>query len=360
MNVARHIAAVCLVFALAGAACSTQNAGRQPQPAPTEQWSPASLPDTVVQVLTLRGGKTYSTGSGTLVGADSRHVLTNAHVVADGDGYEVRLKGVGLAGQLVYVDGARDLAVLRLAVPAGVPARLADAAPDVGSALVVAGYPDIGGDSLTVTRGTVAGFADIGDGLGRVWIKTDATISFGSSGGGAFDERGRLVGIPTKGFGDQLASIGYLLSAQAADSTLQAGIAATGIVAAPTSAPSATDGLPIFTTSPYERCLNTPNPVLDRPWQFSGLSGVRPRETVKVSLRNKYAPRGEFHYVTSKVVTPDRFIYSASGLLSGDTALILLYPRDFAGAPPVKGGTYTFIWEIQGGYIACWGFAVTP
>lgn len=60
------------------------------------------------------------------------------------------------------------------------------------------GYPEIGGETITLTNGTVSGFtaqAGIGE---RALIKTDATIAGGNSGGAAVDAAGNLVGIPTK------------------------------------------------------------------------------------------------------------------------------------------------------------------
>src|SRR5437588_791374 len=88
--------------------------------------------------------------------------------------------------------------------------------PDpIGSALGSVGYPEVGGDTLTITRGTVAGFLDIGDGLGTAWMKTDAAINHGNSGGGSFDSNGRLVGIPTFRAQSETDALAYVLSLQA-------------------------------------------------------------------------------------------------------------------------------------------------
>jgi S1-C subfamily serine protease len=58
-----------------------------------------------------------------------------------------------------------------------------------------------------VTRGTVSGFLGKDGAAGRFWIKTDAAIAHGNSGGTAIDEGGHLVGIPTAVFPGQ-ADIG--------------------------------------------------------------------------------------------------------------------------------------------------------
>jgi putative serine protease PepD len=69
----------------------------------------------------------------------------------------------------------------------------------VGDRMTVVGYPGIGGDTISLSSGEVSGFlgdARIGP---RAWIKTDAVVSHGNSGGLAADAQGRIVGIPTRG-----------------------------------------------------------------------------------------------------------------------------------------------------------------
>jgi hypothetical protein len=69
---------------------------------------------------------------------------------------------------------------------------------DLGESLSIFGFPGIGGDTLTYTQGTVAGFTRQEGVKGRAWIKTDATIAGGNSGGTAVNHFGYLVGIPTQ------------------------------------------------------------------------------------------------------------------------------------------------------------------
>jgi S1-C subfamily serine protease len=64
-------------------------------------------------------------------------------------------------------------------------------------AIRVYGYPGIGGSTVTFTKGTVSGFVGE-EGIGaRAWIKTDASISGGNSGGSALNDVGQLIGVPT-------------------------------------------------------------------------------------------------------------------------------------------------------------------
>jgi S1-C subfamily serine protease len=67
----------------------------------------------------------------------------------------------------------------------------------IGDSITILGFPGVGGETVTLTRGSVSGFSQ--DELGHVrgWIKTDAEISPGNSGGVAINETGELVGVPT-------------------------------------------------------------------------------------------------------------------------------------------------------------------
>jgi len=69
---------------------------------------------------------------------------------------------------------------------------------DLGDKVNIFGYPGIGGDTITFTSGNVSGFSSEGR-IARGWIKTDATIAGGNSGGTGVNDDGELIGIPTRG-----------------------------------------------------------------------------------------------------------------------------------------------------------------
>lgn len=69
---------------------------------------------------------------------------------------------------------------------------------EIEDVLRIYGYPAIGGNTITFTRGNVSGFDSEEAVEGRAWIKTDATISGGNSGGTALNDAGQLVGVPTQ------------------------------------------------------------------------------------------------------------------------------------------------------------------
>ncbi len=178
------------------------------------------LAQATVQILGLdSAGEPLCSGSGTFVSVDGL-VLTNAHVVTSDNICDFDSLGIavtddaGRPPQLLYradvvaLDAEVDLAVVRIngsldttqLLPATFPALgLGDSDElGIGDDLRILGYPEIGGETITFTNGSVSGFtaqADIGD---RALIKTDATIAGGNSGGAAVDSVGRLIGIPTK------------------------------------------------------------------------------------------------------------------------------------------------------------------
>ncbi|KAF0249485.1 MAG: protease Do [bacterium] len=59
--------------------------------------------------------------------------------------------------------------------------------------IVIIGYPEKGGKSVTVNTGIVEG-----KDLLEEWIKTDARLIRGNSGGAAVNGNGKLIGVPTK------------------------------------------------------------------------------------------------------------------------------------------------------------------
>jgi hypothetical protein len=58
------------------------------------------------------------------------------------------------------------------------------------------------------------------------------------------------------------------------------------------------------------------------------------------------------------VIAPDGTSFVAETTVIGDAWGNIVYPSDFTGAVPLAPGTYTVIWEIDGGFIACDGFVV--
>ena len=183
----------------------------------------------VVQIVAMRegfmGGMTSAwTGSGTIVHPQGI-ILTNCHVAkpramgmssppADRLGISIteasdHAPALSYFAQVVAYNADLDLAVIRITHDVkGRPIKrlqlpcvtVGDSDDmELGDKISIFGYPGIGGETVTFTSGNVAGFSsEKGVRQQRAWIKTDATIAGGNSGGTAVNQNGRLIGIPTQ------------------------------------------------------------------------------------------------------------------------------------------------------------------
>ncbi len=143
-------------------------------------------------------GNVEGMGSGIVIDARG-YILTNNHVVEGARKLVVRLHDDReLPAEVVGVDPATDLAVVRIRASALEPAELADSdGVRVGQWVMAVGSPF--GLPRSVTVGIVSaigrgsmGIADYGD-----FIQTDAAVNQGNSGGPLIDLQGRVIGINT-------------------------------------------------------------------------------------------------------------------------------------------------------------------
>lgn len=208
---------------------ATLNPTGTPKPSPTAWAIPF---EGVVQILAMyydQGGDLQVgwTGSGTII-SSSGLVLTNAHVVLSDPYYQVDELVVALTvsedsepvwsyfAEVLQADEALDIAVIQIthdldgnpvAGDLGLPfVPLGDSdLLSLGDPVTILGYPGIGGINITLTSGQVSGFtSELGRDDPRAFVKTDATIAGGNSGGLAADANGLLIGIPTQlGYGGE-------------------------------------------------------------------------------------------------------------------------------------------------------------
>ncbi|MDO8847594.1 MAG: serine protease [Coriobacteriia bacterium] len=133
-------------------------------------------------------------GTGVVIAED--RVLTVAHVVdaAQGTPTHIIAADTLLTYEVLAIDRERDLALLAVDLPAGVPAIVwgDDAAPVLGEDVIALGFP-IGLTSVTLSKGVVSSPSQTY--AGATFIQTDAAINPGNSGGPLIDAQGRLVGI---------------------------------------------------------------------------------------------------------------------------------------------------------------------
>ena len=158
-------------------------------------------------------------GSGTILSSTGL-ILTNAHVVSKAPGETYDILEVHITesadqpptpmyqADVVGFDSDVDLATVQIARDLeGNPVTVSDMpylevgdsdSVQLGDQLRVFGYPSIGGDTITLSEGSVSGFTTEAGVDGRAWVKSDATIAGGVSGGTAVNEAGELVAIPTR------------------------------------------------------------------------------------------------------------------------------------------------------------------
>ncbi len=142
-------------------------------------------------------------GSGTVVDAERRIILTNLHVIQDAAKIEIVLAdGKSYSARLVGFDKESDVAVLQLRDPTVtlVGLEFGDSSKlEVGQRVLAIGNPF--GLNRTLTTGIISSLNRVvrsgQSGVMRGLIQTDAAINPGNSGGPLLDSDGRLIGINT-------------------------------------------------------------------------------------------------------------------------------------------------------------------
>ena len=138
-------------------------------------------------------GLALSGGSAVVIAPDT--LITNCHVLAKAKRVSVRREKASLDAKLQYADVNRDLCQLTVAGLGAPAAPIGDSDKvSVGQRVFTLGNPQ--GLELTLSDGLVSALRKDDKG-NLVLIQTTAPISQGSSGGGLFDENGRLIGITT-------------------------------------------------------------------------------------------------------------------------------------------------------------------
>jgi len=197
-----------------------------PQPSDPRERAVAA----VVEIIVDDGS-----GSGTLV-SDDGLILTARHVIGDRTGEDgdisvaMDLDPTGVTRDLFHAkvvasDDGLDVALLRITsglygqrLPKGYrfpacPVAF-DGLPRLGDELVTLGFPEAGGTGtrspVMYSKGVVSGFERE---QSRLYLKTDAFVASGSSGGAALDEKFRLIGVPvfTMTDSDRTAILGFLV-----------------------------------------------------------------------------------------------------------------------------------------------------
>lgn len=172
----------------------------------------------VVLILCASSEGSGELGSGSIVDAQRRRILTNAHVVIRDstrqpwETVRVYLKPSQLTGdpkrdlsgplegRVVAFDQALDLAIVEVpSLPENIEAlSLKDPrGVSVGDRVAAIGHPEQGG-LWTLTTGVLSTLvADMGGIKGKDAFQTDASINRGNSGGPLLDSSGSIIGVNT-------------------------------------------------------------------------------------------------------------------------------------------------------------------
>lgn len=158
-------------------------------------------------------------GSGTVITQDG-NILTNKHVI-DGTlgclvGFVNSFNDVPYFGDrqiadILKISSTADMAVLKLRNPNSRQLTYINIVNgnsnnlQFGTKINVYGYPTIFGKNMTYTSG------DFG-GVDGNYLKTNAIIEHGNSGGGAYLSDGSFIGIPSAVMKGELNSMGYILA----------------------------------------------------------------------------------------------------------------------------------------------------
>lgn len=208
------VVALCTAALLAGAAgCTAESDAsgpRHPQaeaPEPTvsgelERTYQDVVNDVLPSVVQITAANQQGSG---IVYDDEGHVVTNAHVVANEESFEVTL-ATGrrpLEAELVSAYPEQDLAVLELTDPPDRlrPATFGDSSRvEVGQIVLAMGNPL--GLASSVTQGIVSAVGRaVSEGEGEAtlgnMVQTSAAINPGNSGGALVNLSGQVIGIPT-------------------------------------------------------------------------------------------------------------------------------------------------------------------
>lgn len=190
----------------------------------------------IVKIKTVAQNRQYdvaenSSGSGIVISPGGL-ILTNYHVVTVEDdfndpretGYTICLTedtskapNCDYFAKLVERNKDLDLAILQIEpIPGLGQAEVFDYLDlntadntKIGDEVTALGYPGIGEETITITQGIVSGKNDKYE---KKWIKTDAVVSYGNSGGAAIDASGKVVGITSSAYADTLGSLGYVIN----------------------------------------------------------------------------------------------------------------------------------------------------
>jgi serine protease Do len=188
--VSRRVAALAVLLSACGGAARKETT---PPPAPTT-FTPAQIAERALPSIVLIQTPVML-GTGFVVWKDGR-IATNLHVLAGASEAKVILNDKREFTQIevLGVDPAHDLAVIRIRAEGLVPLQLGDSeAVKPGERVVAIGHPL--GLGNTISDGIVSGIRALDPNV--TLLQITAPIAQGSSGGPIFNEQGEVIAVAT-------------------------------------------------------------------------------------------------------------------------------------------------------------------
>ncbi len=148
----------------------------------------------IYTLYSYKYGSRKPKGRGTAVAIGKHTLATNCHVALAGDYLIVKVNNRPMVAKIYYKNEKKDLCLLKVPRASFTPVAIRPSETvNIGEVVYAIGNPR--GTEKTLSKGIISNKHRVKDG---VWLQTDAAIYYGSSGGGLFDEEGKLIGITAK------------------------------------------------------------------------------------------------------------------------------------------------------------------
>jgi S1-C subfamily serine protease len=137
-----------------------------------------------------------ATGTGFLITRNG-YLVTNLHVVKDCSKVRVQTSAGLLDAEVVRVDDASDLALLKVAGTFDALPVLSSRSARLGATVATVGFPNVGlqGFEPKLSKGDISSLAGIQDDVR--FFQISVPVQPGNSGGALVDERGNVLGVVT-------------------------------------------------------------------------------------------------------------------------------------------------------------------
>jgi TPR repeat protein len=142
----------------------------------------------------VAGDDPKTTGTGFLITRNG-YLVTNHHVVKDCGKVRVRTAAGLLDAEVVRVDAASDLALLKVTGTFDALPVVSSRSARLGATVATVGFPNIGlqGFEPKLSKGEISSLAGIQDNVR--YFQISVPVQPGNSGGALVDERGNVVGV---------------------------------------------------------------------------------------------------------------------------------------------------------------------